>query len=264
MYKAFYGLKMPVFSKNIETKNLFIHDSLRELFSRLDYMKKYRGIMLITGDPGTGKTTALRGFVDQLSPDHFLPVYIPLSTVAIGDFYRQINDNLHGEALSTKSLLFKSIQERILHFAIQLNKIPVIMIDEAHLLKNENFFELQIITNFNMDSLDPAIFILIAQSHLNDRFNRTILESFNQRISMKFHIAPFNVKESELYIQHHLKIAGGTDTIFNNNAYRALYSLTGGTARKIGHLVVKTLTLGVINKKHILTEEDVLAASKEM
>ena len=109
-------------------------------------------------------------------------------SVAIGDFYKQLNDALAGEPCGAKSVLFKSIQERILHYAIQLNKIPVIIIDEAHLLKNDNFFERQIISNFNMDSLDPAIFILIAQSHLNDRLARNFLESFNQRINMKFHI----------------------------------------------------------------------------
>lgn len=135
MYKAFYGFGRPAFSKDIESKHLFIYDSLQELQGRLDYMKKYRGIMLITGDPGTGKTTAMRGFVDQLNPELFLTAYLPLSTVAIGDFYKQLNDKVNGENLSSKSLLFNSIQERILHYAIQLNKIPVIIIDEAHLLK---------------------------------------------------------------------------------------------------------------------------------
>ena len=264
MYRVFYGLKKSVFSKEINTQNLFIHDSLKELQGRLDYMKKYRGLMLVTGGPGTGKTTALRYFVDQINHDHFMPVYIPLSTVAIGDFYKQLNDKLNGEHLSTKSLLFKSIQERILHYSVQLNKVPVIMIDEAHLLKNDNFYELQIISNFNMDSLDPALFILIAQSHLNDRLNRTILEAFNQRINMKFSLNPLSLKESQMYIQHHLKIAGASDNLFNDNAYKALFNLTGGVIRKIGHLVIKTLSLGAVNKKHSLTEEDVLCAPKEL
>lgn len=119
------------------------------------------------------------------------------------------------ERFSTKSVLFKSIQERILHYSVQLNKIPVIIIDEAHLLKNENFFELQIISNFNMDSLDPALFILVAQNHLNDRLARNFLESFNQRISMKFHISPLKPSEAIMYIEHQIKNAGGSKVLVN-------------------------------------------------
>ena len=264
MYKAFYGLSRPLFQKDIEPSHMFTHEAFTELSGRLDYMKKHRGIMLLTGDPGTGKTTALRNFVSSLNKDLFMPVYIPLATVAIGDFYRQLNEALKGERISSKSALFRSIQERILYYALQLRKAPVIIIDEAHLLKNENFFELQIISNFKMDSIDPALFILAAQSHLNDRLDRSILESFNQRINMKFYMPLLSSDDVTGYIQHHLKLAGGSPDILNENACKAVHNISGGIIRKIGQLVIKTLSLGVSIKKHILTEEEVLLASKEM
>jgi general secretion pathway protein A len=263
MYRAFYGLSRPLFPKDIEPSHMFTYTAFAELAGRLDYMKKQRGIMLLSGDPGTGKTTAVRNFVSTLNPDHFMPFYLPLSTVAIGDFYRQFNDVLKGERTSTKSLLFKSIQDRILHYALQLNKIPVIIIDEAHLLKNENFFELQIITNFKMDSIDPALFILVAQSHLIDRLERTILESFNQRINLKFQMTSLSPKDVSRYIHHHLQLAGGSVDIFSDNACKAIHNISGGIIRKIGMLVIKTMALGVSCKKNILTEEEVIAASKE-
>jgi len=56
MYKAFYGLSREPFPKDIEPANMFKHSDFTELAGRLKYMKKQRGIMLITGDPGTGKT----------------------------------------------------------------------------------------------------------------------------------------------------------------------------------------------------------------
>ena len=264
MYKAFYGFSRPLFPKDIDPSHMFSHEAFTELSSRLDYMKKQRGIMLLSGEPGTGKTTAIRNFVAGLNSDLFMPLYIPLATVAIGDFYKQLNDVLKGEKKSTKSVLFKSIQNRIIHYAIQLNKIPVIIIDEAHLLKNENFFELQIITNFNMDSIDPALFILVAQSHLCDRLARSILESFNQRINMKFHLTSLSPGEVSQYIHHHLELSGGSRDILSDNACKAVHNLTGGIVRKIGQLVIKTLSVGVSSKKHICTEEEVMAASKEM
>lgn len=103
MYKVFYGFNKAPFPKDIEPKDLYLHEGLKELSSRLDYIKKYRGIMLLTGDPGTGKTTSFRKFVDSLNNDAFFPIYIPLSTVAITDFI-QLNDKLKGEKLSLKVL----------------------------------------------------------------------------------------------------------------------------------------------------------------
>lgn len=264
MYKEFYGLTAQPFSKEIDTTKLFEHANLKELESRLEYMKRYRGIMLITGDPGTGKTTAIRSFIQGLSRNSFFPVYMPLATVAVRDFYKQINDQLHGEPLQSKSQLFKSIQQRILFYTNQQNKVPVIILDEVHLLKNENFNELQIITNFNIDSHDPALFILIAQSHLDDRISRTILDSFNQRIGMKFHFNPLSQEETFEYISYHFKISGAAASIFSEQALKSIYNLSGGVIRKIGKLAIKTLTLGALTKKQQLNEDDVLLASKEL
>jgi len=264
MYKAFYGLSRQPFPKDIEPENMFKHSDFSELASRLKYMKKQKGIMLLTGEPGSGKTTAIRNFVSGLNRDRFMPMYIPLATVAIGDFYKQLNNILKGEPCASKSNLFKSIQDRILHLSVQLNKVPVLIIDEAHLLKNENFFELQIITNFNMDSLDPALIILVAQSHLNDRLARNYLESFNQRINMKFHMSSLKPSEVSKLISHQIEKAGGSKEIFNDNACKTIHSLSGGVVRKIGKLVEKSLELGVSMKKHVITEEEVMIASKEL
>ena len=150
MYKTFYGFKDIPFSKDIKSQGLFMYPYFKELLSRMDYIKKYKGIMLITGEPGVGKTTSLRYWLDSLRPESFFKVYIPLSTVGVTDFYRQMNEKLNGEYASVKSRLFKAIQKRILELSVNQNKIPVLVIDECHLLKNENFFELQIILNFKM------------------------------------------------------------------------------------------------------------------
>ena len=195
MFKEYFGLQKSIFQKDILPNDLFPNEHLSEFKARLDYMLKARGIILLTGDPGTGKTTAVRSFINGLNPEHFMTCYSPLATVSIGDFYKQLNDKLNGENVSSKVKLFKSIQERILHYSVNMNKIPVIVIDEAHLLKNDNFFELQIICNFQMDSLDPAIIILIAQPHLLDRLNRSYLESFSQRINLKYHFSHFSPKQ---------------------------------------------------------------------
>lgn len=181
MIEAYYNLRRTPFAKDIGSGDIYPGDSILELTQRLEYMKEKRGILLATGEPGVGKTLALRSFVERLNINQYKSFYIPLSTVNIIDFYRQLSRALGGEARYRKSDLFLSIQNAIRDYVENTKRIPVIIFDECHLLSNENLHELQIITNFRMDSIDPAIFILIGQSHIRERLMSPIHRSINQR-----------------------------------------------------------------------------------
>jgi type II secretory pathway predicted ATPase ExeA len=264
MYKAYYNLKKSPFVKDIDPDDLFISEAVSELHERLQYIKQNRGIMLITGPPGVGKTLHLRAFVSTLCENLYRYFYMPLSTVNILDFYRQLCLSLGGESLWKKSQLFACIQNTIKDYVENVKKIPFIIFDEAHLLANENFFELQIISNFNFDSIDPAVFILVGQPHLRDRLLRPVHQSFNQRICLKFHLCPFSKKETKAYIEHHMKLAGSVEPIFNENAISAIYQVSAGVPRVINTLAVKTLTIGALDKMDSLSEEEVYKASREL
>jgi len=264
MIKAFYNFKTLPFQKDITTNNIFLSSSSCELFSRLEYMKEKRGLMLLTGMPGTGKTLHLRTFVEKLNPNLYQYFYLPLSTVNTLEFYRQLSVYLGGENLWKKSQLFLAIQNSIKHYVLNNKKIPIIIFDEAHLLKIENFHELQIISNFNMDSQDPALFILTGQPHLRDKLSTPIHQSFNQRITLKFNLTPLSKDESANYISHHLDLAGNKEPLFNENALNVIYQSTNGIPRLINALAIKCLTLGALEKKESLTEEEVYRASREL
>lgn len=264
MINSYYNLKKLPFQKDIKSEDMFISKDVSELRQRLEHMKQKRGIMLITGMPGNGKTLNIRSFVEKLNPNNYKTIYIPLSTVNIMDFYRQICIKLGEEARWKKSQLFSAIQEGIKNYISNYKKIPILIFDEAHLLKNENFYELQIISNFNMDSSDPALFILLGQPHLRERLLRPIHQSFNQRISLKFYLKPLSKEETESYINHHMSLSGSNEPIFNKNAYAAIYQNSNGYARVINELAIKSMMIGASEKKDIITEEEVYRASKEL
>lgn len=261
---AYYNLKKLPFPKDIDPKNIFLTPCVKELHQRLEYIKQQRGIMLITGGAGAGKTLHIRAFVTGLNENLYRYFYIPLSTVNILDFYRQLCQSLGAEPAYKKAQLFCSIQSTIKDYVENTKKIPVIIFDEAHLLKNENFYELQILTNFNLDSTDPAIFILLGQPHLRERLLRPIHQSFNQRICLKFHLPPLSKEQTIGYVEHQMKLAGALNPIFNQNALSAIYQVSAGVCRIINKLAGKTLTLGTLEKKDTLSEEQVYRASKEL
>lgn len=264
MIEVFYNLKKLPFQKDINPKDMFVCGFTEELSKRLEHMKQKRGIMLVTGPPGTGKTLHVRAFVEKLNPNLFKPVYTPLSTVNIIDFYRQLSVLLGGEAFYRKPQLFDAIQNSIKNYVVNNKKIPVIIFDEAHLLKIENFYELQILSNFNMDSSDPALFILIGQPHLRERLMIPVLQPFNQRISLKYHLPALTKDDTSAYIHHHLALAGLKDPLFNQNALNAVYQNSGGIPRMINALCIKTMTVGAIEKKDSLSEDEVFRATHEI
>lgn len=264
MINVFYNLKRLPFQKEISHQDIFRADSANELLRRLEHMKQQRGIMLITGMPGTGKTLHIRAFVEGLNQNLYKPFYIPLSTVNTLQFYRQLSQYLSGEDLWRKSDLFQAIQTSIRDYVSNNKKVPVIIFDEAHLMKNENFYELQLITNFSMDSLDPCLFIIAAQPHLRDRLLRPIHQSFNQRITLKFHLPALTKEETSAYITHHLSLSGVKQPLFNENALAAIHQNSAGIPRIINSLAIKTMNIGAFEKKEVLTEEEVYGASQEL
>lgn len=264
MIEAYYGLQNTPFQKNINPKDIFVSDSSRELSRRLEHMKQTRGFMLLTGLPGSGKTLHVRAFCDDLNPNRYKVVYIPLCTVNIIEFYRQLSVLLGGEPFWRKSQLFDSIQRSIKDYVQNHKTVPVIILDEAHLLINENFYELQIIANFNMDSTDPALFILVGQQHLKERLMRPFHQPFNQRISLKYHMAPFTQEETAAYIRHQLTLAGRKEPLFNQNALAAIHQNSAGVPRVINSLCINAITLGALEKKDTLTEEEIYRATQEL
>jgi type II secretory pathway predicted ATPase ExeA len=165
MIEARFGLKGRPFDKNIPSRDLYRWPGLEELDARLEMCKRSRGIMLLTGEPGTGKTVALRRFVDRLNAEHYLPVYLPLATVTVLDAYAQLNRAIGGQEVRSKSLLLREIQLGVAQLAAQ-GKQPVIILDEADLLRSALFDELRILLNFEMDSRDPLLLILAGQPQL--------------------------------------------------------------------------------------------------
>jgi general secretion pathway protein A len=264
MLQAYWKLSGKPFDKAVKAEQLFMSKTVKELTSRLDYMKQHRGIMLISGLPGTGKTTVLRAFRDQLSELSFKTFYVPLATVNVLDFYRQLNFQLSGELCHFKTQLFVAIQKNIMELLTHQKKVPVIIFDEAHLLKNENFTELQILLNFNMDSVDPALVVLAGQDHLIDRLMRPVLQSFYQRITLKHQLLPLDKQEIKPFIEHQLKLKGCQLFPFADNAIEAIYKNSHGLPRLVANLCINTMTLGMIEKVQLLTEEHVFQAAKEL
>jgi type II secretory pathway predicted ATPase ExeA len=287
MYRSYYRLQKNVNHKDIAVGDLFNSTGYKEARARLDYMKDKRGLVLVSGLSGVGKTTLLRSFAESLDPKFFKIDYVPLSTVSVNDFYRQLAYILTGQTLYKKDILFRTIQQAIMEMAVKRKIIPIIIFDDAHFLKNENFFELQILSNFNFDSLSPALFILIAQPHLQDRLKRPVFDSFYQRISMQINLQPLSCQETRDFIVQVLKNAAGAggssggdglsqqtsnastsisrcENLFTPQACQLIFKCSGGIPRLIAKIMEKALIYGSAHQLDTLDENVIYQIEPEL
>jgi len=141
---------------------------------------------------------------------------------------------------------------------------PVIIFDDAQYLNSDNLFELHLLLNFEIDSYDPALWILTGQPHLRERISRPAFASIEQRIVLKSSLQPMNEAETKEYIEHHLKLKGRKEALFTDSGYLAVFKASNGVKRIINRIALKSLMLGVSKKLDILDEEAVFQATQSL
>jgi type II secretory pathway predicted ATPase ExeA len=263
MIEARFGLKRRPFDKAIDSRKLYLWPGLEELQARLEMGKQSRGILLLTGEPGTGKTVALRRFVDSLNAEHYHTVYLPLSTVTVLDAYVQLNRALGGQDVRGKSPLFREIQQGIAQLTAQ-GKQPVILLDEADLLRSPLFDELRILLNFEMDSKDPLLLILAGQPQLLAKLALRVHLPFRQRVAMRYRMPAMDEAHTRGYIDHQMRLAGRRQRLFTDEALLQLFVQSGGIPRAIGNLALTAMYNAAALNKDLVDLDDVTAASREV
>jgi len=255
---AWFGLKELPFDKNLKTQDVFITESLNECAARLDYIKRRGGILLLTGDPGVGKTLALRRFVDSLNENLFKPFYAPLSTLSRADLLGHLNRLLGLPHRLSKSAIYTQIQRALLESKETLGKTILLIIYEAHLLQTGPLEELRLLINFKMDSYDPFILILAGQSDLRRIMEFAVMEPFNQRIGIRYHMPALSPAETKDYVNHYLKLAGAKQPLLDEAALAAVHELSFGIPRKIGAITEAALTYAMFDHKRSVTPQMLL------
>lgn len=259
---ATFGLKRYPFDKDIKSSQAVETTSLAECTARLDYMKRRQGIMLLTGDPGVGKSIALRRFVDSLNDNLYRPLYTPLSTLKGTDLLRHINALLGLPNRASKAVVYRQIQREILDSREQRGKTVVIIIDEAQLLQVGPLQELRLLTNFKMDSADPFILILAGQSEMRRTMDFAVMEPLAQRLTMRFHMPALGRDEVHKYVEGQMKLAGAHEPIFDDSAIDALHELGHGIPRRIGTIAVQALTCAMFAHERTINADTIMTVKQ--
>ncbi len=167
MYLTHFGLTGYPFERDLQPDELFASTSLREAQARLSHLVELRGIGLITGEVGSGKTTACRQFAASLHAGLYRLLYVTLSTGNVMDMYKSIAWDLGLPIERNRSMAFRAIQTEITRLATEARQQPILVIDEAHHLRNEVLEDLRLLTNYAMDSERRLCLVLVGLTTVN-------------------------------------------------------------------------------------------------
>lgn len=262
--RAFYGLTQMPFEKETRYKEMFRTYDVKNIIDRLNYLKNTRGIGVFTGGPGTGKTSTVKSFLDDLNPALYKVVYIHMSTISVIEFYRQIAYGLGLEPKNRKCDLFRQIQETISYLAVEKKCIPVIVLDEAQFLSNPILHDIKMLLNFNMDSRNNCILIFIGESGFNGILKRHVHDALRQRIVINYDMQGIGRDEASGYITYCMRQCGVTEPVFSQEAVEAAYSIGNGSIRKMNNILVKSLIQGASEDSRVINGEIVLKAHNEV
>jgi len=264
MLNAAFNLTRIPFAKDIDAKNLFVHDQFCEMTTRMKMLFEDRGIGLFTGEVGCGKSTAIRTSLESLSTQTHRTVYLYRGIDNVGIFYSQIAEGLGIMPKYRKNDVITQVSNALIELYTQQKIQPVIIIDEAHLLKTEILDEIRLLHNAQYDSCDYLATALIGQTPLKKMMNYTKFLPLRQRISVQYHIAALSMEESYEYFKHQLAAAKAPDKIFMDNACETIIRAAKGIPRMINSISLKSMKNAAKQKMTRVDQETVLNVLDEM
>jgi type II secretory pathway predicted ATPase ExeA len=264
-YRSFFGLKKEPFGSDIRVAEILKTTELIDVKDRFDYIIRLGAIGLVTGEVGSGKSTAIRYAAEHLHPSEYKSLYMTASSGAIMEFYRQLVNELDIHIKSnSKTLMLRLIKKEITDLVCDKKIKVVLLVDEASLLRLEVFAELHTICQFEKDSKPYLPMILAGQNNLIDKLSYRSSAPLASRIVARSHLQGTDLAGMQDYLKHHLTIAGSKQNLFDQNAITAIHQGSGGLFRKANHLARGALIAAATNQADMVNADHVRLASTEI
>lgn len=255
MFQEFFGFASLPFSRGLPTSKLFVASGQEELKARLSFLLRERGIGLITGEIGSGKSTAVRAFVDSLDPTRFTVIYTANPLIGITGLYREMLSQLGEPVPPFRQRMVLALRRCCDLLTNERKMTPVLIVDEAHLLDQRMLEELRLLLNVRMDSQAAAALILVGHSELRRTLRLSIHEALWQRTSVRYHLRALDLTETGAYIRHQVEVAGYRGTaLFSDGFVAKAFDYTKGIPRQINLVCTHALMAGCAQQKQVLDE----------
>ncbi|MBK5940389.1 ExeA family protein [Halochromatium roseum] len=266
MFESFYGLRTDPFRLTPDHHFSFNHEQFSRAKAYIDYaLVRGEGFVMITGNPGTGKTTLIADLQARLLTTETTTATInctqldaeALLFICAYEFGLQVQSNQKAVLLRELMIFFRREQ--------QSSRRVLLIIDEAQDLSVQALEELRLLTNLQGGGRPLLQIILLGQTSLRDLIRRPEMLQVHQRIVAAMHLQPLKPQETVAYVRYRLETAGWSgDPVFEPGVVRAIYAYSEGIPRLINQYCSRLLLRGFSLDRHELTQHDAQEVLREL
>ena len=239
--KSYFGFSKIPFTKYMWASKMFDAKAQQELINGLHLWLETRGIALLYGPAGVGKSISLRRFKDDIDDRRFELFYLFNLRITPTGFLRSLSRILALPVLYHQADLFDAISAFLNQYEERTGKHPIIIFDDGDGLSDQLLELLRLLANFNMDSEDRFSFILSGSQRLALRIREPQNEALRQRIAFSHNLRGFTIDDARNYIHFHLERAEGPKELLADNAIQMIFHLAKGLPRVINQLAIQAL-----------------------
>jgi MSHA biogenesis protein MshM len=253
-YLQHFGLKHDPLGKNI--RNVVHSHQETQLNQQLAWLLQTKGVGLITGEAGTGKTTALREWTKTLNPMTHHVIYQSDNHFKAFDIYSQFADSLGLEKHSRYSRLFRTLKQELLNLVDNKQLSPVWILDEAHMLPANFLAELPAFLNFSFDNRDVITIILVGLPTLQSTLKRAINSALHSRILFQFGWKALDEPAAfRDFLTEAFKNAGINDAIISQPGMQLIYVASKGKLRYAHRILTQAFHMAAKNNFNHLPDD---------
>ena len=266
MYKKFYKFSSNPFDITPDARFFYASKLHKKAYNYLCYgMVKSEGFVVITGNPGLGKSTIAYHLLQQKKGPKLIVAHITSTQINADNLLRMISSAYHMEYEGrSKTGLIRDI-EVFLRERDAAGQRCILVVDEAQNLPFESLEELRMLSNIQEGPRALLQTFLLGQNQLVKKLKHSSLVQFRQRIIASLHLNPLGIDETKEYIQFRLtKVGWKADPDISDEAYQYIYKYTEGFPRKINMFCDRLLLSAFIYEAHHIDKAHVEDVKNEL
>lgn len=255
MYDGHYGLTGRPFQLTPDSKFWFDTATHRKAMAYLSYgLSQGEGFVVITGDPGSGKTTLMNHLLGQIDAERLNVIKLVSSQLVADDLLRLVCAGLDIDSARMPKAEILGEIERGLHAVARSGRRTLLVIDEAQALASDSLEELRMLSNFQAGGHPLLQIFLLGQPEFRETLSAQSLEQLRQRVIAMHHLEPMEPEEVEPYLIHRLSRVGWSGTPrFTADALAELYRWSGGSPRRLNQLASRVMLYGAVEEIETFT-----------